>query len=280
MSTFAVVVFPDERRANEGLRALEVLHEEGSVTAYSTAVVGRRPDGTVDAKEETGPGAVGFGAGALVGALVGQLGAPPGAAAGLAAGALVGGWRDHLHAEVTDEFLESVARDLAPGRFAVVAEISEEWLTPLDARMEALGGTVTRAWRQDFVEDFFEKHKVAWKTELEKLRAQRAAARLERMDSMLVAEIADAEESLRKIADGALKRLGETRAELEAKLAALQEQVTKTEPDVRSRVELRIIEIRADLREREAKLLRAYTLAREAVGAPAMRAPLASGGGS
>jgi uncharacterized membrane protein len=191
MSTFAVVVLPDERRAYEGLHALEVLHEEGSVTVYSTAVVERRADGTVEVKQETEPGAVGFGVGALVGALIGPFGGPAGAAAGLAAGALLGGWRDHLHAEVTDEFLESVARELVPGRFAVVAEISEEWLTPLDARMEALGGTVVRAWRQDFVEEFFEKRADAWKAKLEERRANRAAAKVARMESMLAAEIAD-----------------------------------------------------------------------------------------
>lgn len=153
MSTFAVVILPDERTAYEGLHALAELHEEGSVTAYSTAVVGRFLDGKLDVKEETAPGALGRGLGALVGALAGQFGGPSGAAAG----DLLGGWRDHLHAEVTDDFLESVARKLVPGRFAVVAEISEEWLTPLDERMEALGGTVVRAWRQDFVEDFYEK---------------------------------------------------------------------------------------------------------------------------
>ena len=271
MSTFAVVVFPDERRAYEGLHALEVLHEEGSVTVYSTAIVERRADGTVDVKQETEPGAVGFGVGALVGALIGPFGGLAGAAAGLAAGALLGGWRDHLHAEVTDEFLESVARELVPGRFAVVAEISEEWLTPLDTRMAALGGTAVRAWRQDFVEEFFEKRAYAWKAKLEERRANRVAADVARTESILAAEIADAEESLQKTADGALKRLDDTRAELEAKLAALEEQARKANPDVRSRIEQRISEIRAELRERETKLLRAYALAREAIGARSRR---------
>lgn len=271
MSTFAVVVLPDEGRAYEGLHALEVLHEEGSVTVYSTAVVERRADGTVEVKQETEPGAVGFGVGALVGALIGPFGGPVGAAAGLAAGALLGSWRDHLHAEVTDEFLESVARELVPGRFAFVAEISEAWLTPLDARMAALGGKVVRAWRQDFVEEFFAKRADAWKAKLEERRAHRAAANVARMDSMLAAEIADAEESLQRTADGALKRLDETRAELEAKLAALEEQARKAKPHVRSRIEQRITEIRAELRERETKLFRACALAREAVGARSPR---------
>lgn len=149
MSTFAVVVFPDERGAAEGLRALEALHEEGRLTAYSTAVVGRCADGELAVEAEPGPGAHGSGLGALLDALVDQFHGPPGASDGLPAAAPLGSWRGLLHAEVTDEFLESVASVLVSGRFAVVAELSEGWLTPLDARMGALGGTVVRAWRQD-----------------------------------------------------------------------------------------------------------------------------------
>jgi hypothetical protein len=48
-------------------------------------------------------------------------------ALGLAAGGAVGGVRDLRQAEVSDEFLETVQRDLTPGKFAVVAEVSEDW---------------------------------------------------------------------------------------------------------------------------------------------------------
>jgi hypothetical protein len=41
---------------------------------------------------------------------------------------------------------------LAPGRSAIVAEIEEDWVTPLDSHMEAAGGIVLRAWRDD-IED-------------------------------------------------------------------------------------------------------------------------------
>jgi uncharacterized membrane protein len=267
MSEFAVVVFPDERKAREGLLALEMLHEEGSVTLYASALVERDADGTLSVLEQTEPGALGFGVGALVGALIGLFAGPVGAAVGVTAGGLLGGFRDYFHAEVTDEFLASVERELAPGKLALVAEISEEWVTPLDLRMKALGGKVVRAWRQDSVEEFFENRADSWKAKLEERRANRAAAKMARMESMLAAEIADAEKSLQKTACGALRRLDDTRAELEAKLAALEEQSRKARPEVRSRIEQRIAELRADFGERERKLLRAYELAQEAIGA-------------
>ena len=35
-------------------------------------------------------------------------------------------------------------QQLQPGKFAVVAEIQEDWTTPVDTRMEAIGGKVFR----------------------------------------------------------------------------------------------------------------------------------------
>jgi uncharacterized membrane protein len=265
MSEFAVVVFSDERKACEGLHALEVLHEEGSVSVYATAVVERHADGTLSVNEQTEPGALGFGVGALVGALIGVFAGPVGAAVGLTAGGFLGSFRDYFHAEVTDEFLASVERELAPGKFALVAEISEEWVTPLDLRMEALGGKAVRAWRQDFVEDFFDKRADAWKAKLEERRGERASAKVAGMEAKLASEIARGEEAAHKTAAWALKRLDETTAELDAKLAALEEQAEKAKPEVRSRIEQRIAELRVDLGERSEKLLRAYELAQEAI---------------
>lgn len=49
---------------------------------------------------------------------------------------------------------EKKERDLAPGKCAVIAESSEEWLTPLDTRMEELGAKIVRIAeiRSDFTE--------------------------------------------------------------------------------------------------------------------------------
>ena len=47
-------------------------------------------------------------------------------------------------AGVNAEFLDDVSAKLTPGKWAVVSEISEEWVTPVDTRMEALGGIVFR----------------------------------------------------------------------------------------------------------------------------------------
>jgi hypothetical protein len=49
---------------------------------------------------------------------------------------------DLNNARIGDDFIDDVRQQLLPGRFAVVADIQEDWTTPVDTRMEAIGGTV------------------------------------------------------------------------------------------------------------------------------------------
>ncbi|MGA2841551.1 MAG: hypothetical protein ABSG18_15475 [Steroidobacteraceae bacterium] len=46
--------------------------------------------------------------------------------------------------EVDTDFLTDVATALTPGKYAVVADVDEDWVTPVDTRMEAVGGVVFR----------------------------------------------------------------------------------------------------------------------------------------
>jgi hypothetical protein len=40
--------------------------------------------------------------------------------------------------------LADVATALTPGKYAVVADVDEDWVTPVDTRMKAVGGPVFR----------------------------------------------------------------------------------------------------------------------------------------
>jgi hypothetical protein len=84
---------------------------------------------------------------------------------------------------VPTAFVQEVQRDLKPGTFAVVAEVSEEWTAPLDTRMEAVGGTVARERRWDFIDDLIEKRTNARKAEFAEWKAERAGAKAQRMQS-------------------------------------------------------------------------------------------------
>ena len=152
MNKFAAIVFPDERSAYEGLHALRQLHAEGTLTVYGTHVVKRDASGLLHTLKQNDQGPIGLGVGALVDALVGLFGGPVGAALGAAVGGAAGGMHDELHNIVSDEFLERLEQNLSAGRFAVITEISEDWVAPLDARMAELGGTVVREEREPFAE--------------------------------------------------------------------------------------------------------------------------------
>ena len=88
-----------------------------------------------------------FHAGTAIGSLIGLLGGPIGLGIGATAGVLAGGVADLHAAGVRADFIDEVSAALTPGKYALAAEISEEWVTPVDTRMEALGGVVFRTPR-------------------------------------------------------------------------------------------------------------------------------------
>jgi len=265
ISSFVAVVFPDERKAYEGLRALKKLHEECSITMYSNAVVQRSAEGWLSVKEKQTEGPAGTGVGALVGGLIGLLaGGPVGVAAGVASGTALGAFRDLFNLGVSDEFLDTISKELTAGKTAVVAEISEEWVTPLDSRMGTLGGIVVRELRDDFINEELQRRIDRRKAELAQRRAELAAARAERLDTMKEA-VNKAEQRLRMAADSVNARAKRYHEETEAKIHALQDQAKKAGAQAKSRIDDRIAQIRAHEREDLANLEQARKLTEEAL---------------
>jgi uncharacterized membrane protein len=177
------VVFPDEDKAHEGVRAFEELHQEDTLTVYAGALVVKDAAGNVAVKEKRRKGPFRAAAGALLGGLVGLIGGPPVAALGAAAGGLMGGWRDALDLGGGLDFVEAVSRELTPGKSAILAEVEEDSVMPLDSRMEALGGVVHRASRDDFEDERIRREAEARRANFAQLEAERAQAEQERRRS-------------------------------------------------------------------------------------------------
>src|SRR5574342_1007511 len=78
MSKFAVVVFEDEKKAYEGLHALQELHAEGSLTVWGTDILRRDAERRVSIVKRDDQGPLGTGLGMLAGGLVGLFGGPVG----------------------------------------------------------------------------------------------------------------------------------------------------------------------------------------------------------
>ena len=234
MDRMLVVVFDTESKVSEGKKALLQLEDEGHIVVYAHAVVAKNADGTITVKQSNQPGPLGFLVGTTLGSLIGLLGGLPGIAIGAAAGLVAGSVADLNNARIGGDFVDDVSKELLPHRFAVVAEIQEDWTTPVDTRMEALGGTVFRRTLSEVKHTVNDEDIAALKADFAQLKAEHAEARADRkvklqekitqLDSKIQALLEKAKER-REAAERQAKAKVEI---LKAKAAALKGKATKT----------------------------------------------------
>jgi uncharacterized membrane protein len=264
MEKMLVTVFDNESKAYEGSRALRELHAEGSLTVFGMAIVAKSADGKLSVKQSVAEGPLGTAVGSLSGGLIGLLGGPVGAAIGLSAGALLGMFRDLSNLGVSADFLDRVALELTPGRVAIVAEIFEDWVTPLDNRMGALGGVVVRTWRADFEEQMLREDVAAFEAELAQLQAEYRQTTAENK-AKLKARIDEVQAKAEAASDRLLARMDQIERETEAKINALQAQAALAKGDAKARLDNRIAELRADRKRRTSQLKEASGLIKAAL---------------
>ncbi len=176
MDRVLVVVFDNETKAYEGEKALLQLDAEGSISVYAHEVVAKQADGTVTVKQGHGPGPVGTLVGTALGSIIGLLGGPAGVAIGAASGFVAGGLADLNNVRVGQDFIDDVNKQLVPNKVALVAEIKENWITPVDSCMEPLGGIVFRRALSDVRHTIHEENVKAMKADLAQMKAERAKA--------------------------------------------------------------------------------------------------------
>ncbi len=180
MNRALVVVFDNEDKAYQGKEALWQLDGEGSIAVYACIVVAKNPDGTAAVRKEEGTGPLGTVLGTSLGSLVGLLGGPTGLAIGAAAGLASGVAADLHNARISEDFIDDVGKTLTPGKVAVVADVEEDWTTPVDSRMEKLGGTVFRRAVSAVRDTANDEDTAAIKADIAQMKAEHAQAHAER----------------------------------------------------------------------------------------------------
>ncbi|HTS59041.1 MAG TPA: DUF1269 domain-containing protein [Terriglobales bacterium] len=180
MDRMLVVVFDSEGKAYEGKRALQQLDGEGSISLYAYAVLTKNADGTTSLKQGDDLGPIGTLLGTSFGSLIGLLGGPAGAAIGAAAGLGAGSAADLDNARIGADFIDDVAKVLLPNRVALVAEIEEDWTTPVDTRMESIGGTVFRRSLSEVRDTVDDEEVAAMKADAAQMKAEAAKAHADR----------------------------------------------------------------------------------------------------
>ncbi|MGZ8481030.1 MAG: DUF1269 domain-containing protein [Candidatus Limnocylindria bacterium] len=264
MNKILISVFDTEEGAFEGVRALKELHAEGDITMYASAVIAKDAQGQVAVRQAADRGPVGTLVGIVTGSLVGLLGGP----VGMAVGAYVGGTGGVLYDLFTAEFgvdvVDDVSEALTPGKAALVADIDEYWVTPIETRLGELGATTIRHLPGEVLDEQLTREAEATKAELEQLQAelreesgearakvQAAIEARQRKLEMLVARVDTAIEG--------------QKAELEARLTTLRTQWDKARAGQKERIDARIAELNASHEARQAKLQQARELAKKAL---------------
>lgn len=264
MNRMMVAVFPTDAAAHEGLNALEELHARGDITVYSTAVLVKDASGAMRVAQAADPGPVGTAVGMLTGSLVGLLAGPLGAAVGLTTGGAAGLVFDLADLGIGASFLDDVSRALGPGKAALVAEVEETWTTPVDTRLGQLGATVFRRLRAEVVEQQVLNESEAFTTEMKQLRDELARATAETR-AAVARDVSAGKARLAATLAHARSRAEQVQREMEAKLTALDEQITRAGDASRARIQARLAAVQAEYAARSAKVAQAGTLIKEAL---------------
>lgn len=256
MDKMIVIVFDGEPAAYAGARALKELHWEGSITLYSGSVIVRESNGRIQLKQVINLGQAGSVLGTATCALVGALGEE--ATAGM--GAALAGQAPHLSsAGVSEDFLRDVARSLRPNRSAVVAEIEEDWITPLDSLMDMLGGIVFRRVRAELGDAALERDAIILHAETKHLRDELSHV-VGPAKMKLQVKADEARVRLERARDQAQCRLDALMAEADAKVRSLQAQAASAADYAKANIERRIADIQAEYQTRSRRLGRAWQL--------------------
>jgi len=239
------VIFDDEKKAYQGSRALNELDLEGEISIHAESVISKGSDGKLSVKQAEGDFPIRTLGGSALGGLLGLLGGPMGFGIGAAAGGFAGMVTDLWAAGVDGQFLDDVAKVLKAGKYAVVADVNEEWITPVDTRMEALGGVVYRAARSAVAQDQIVREEASMRAELAALRAEHAKAQSERK-KRLQSKIEAFDKKIQAASQRHQQQSEEIRREIDIKLQAVQRRAAQAKGEAKSALEARVADLRRE----------------------------------
>jgi uncharacterized membrane protein len=248
MERMLAVVFDNELKAYDGFRALTELDSEGSISVHAQAVIKRDDKGNLTVKQKGEDLPIRTVSGTAIGALIGLLGGPIGVSIGALAGTFAGSVLDMNQAGVSAEFIDDVYKKLTPGKWAIVADISEEWVTPVDTRMAALGGTVFRTTRRDVEHEHFASDVADLKADIGLLKAEQAKSRTEQKAKIQL-KIDDLNKKFHVKREQAKQRSQQEQEEAKAKVEALEKKVAKAKGEAKANIEARIADIKEKSKE-------------------------------
>jgi len=243
---------------------LRDLHRDGDITLYASAVVVKDPTGKIEIKQAADEGPVGAAVGLVVGGLFGVMGGPAGIALGASLGGLSGLLFDLDSSGIDAAFLDKASNALLPAKAAVLAEIEETWVTPVDTRLRRLGGVVFRRQRSEVVEDQLVRESAEFEAELKALQEELKEANADNR-AAIQEHIQQLKMQIKATQERTKKRLDQAKAETEARIQSLQDQAKQASDRAKQRIEKGIAKVKADFEVRSNKLNQAWKLTKEAL---------------
>ena len=213
MERLIVGIFNGDAEANKGIHALRQLDQEQTVTIYNSAIVQRNGDGTLTVQQFDEGLLTGVSANA-VGGLIGLLGgadsAPKSALAAL-----------YDRARIGQDFLEYVKTTLSPNKTAIMIDVEEDAISPVDSAIEANGGIVFRRTLPKVGEAIREANIAATKADLELMKVEIASVKGDRA-AKLEKRVNDLQTRLDALQDKADRRREEFKQREHAKRELLK----------------------------------------------------------
>jgi uncharacterized membrane protein len=275
MEKVVFVSFEKEKQADDGAWALCELHHVDGITLYWSAVIAKGSDGKIIVRQHTVEHPNATVGGLLIHSLLGLFG-PAAVAVDPGSGALLGAAIEAAKAGITTQFIRSIQNELASGKTGIIAEVDEEWESPLDARMEALGGTVFRQTRIQLEDAFFEKEIEAQQAELAKLESEKLAnaeakekQKSAERNAKLQAKIDATRRKIQQKEEQLNERIQSVTDEGEGKVALIQGQKTNANEEAQAQLDRRLKNIRAEYQSRAKKLAQALEQCKKAHAAHA-----------
>ncbi|MCW5940077.1 MAG: DUF1269 domain-containing protein [Fimbriimonadaceae bacterium] len=264
MNKTLVAIFDTEDAAFTGLTALKDLHHNGDITLFDSAVIKKDNNGQTGVVKAPEGAPTGTFLGMFVGVLAGLVGGPVGVAVGAASGTLVGATVDLLRDNVDYGFVEQVKESLAPGKVAIIADVEETWVTPVDFVVAERGGIVLRRLRHEVVEDQLAREQSEFEAELKELKKDLATA-TDEAKAKIQSRIDSVERSMTEIRAQAEAQAKKIAAEWNAKREAMELQLRSANMRNRARIKDQMEKSKQEYEVRSAKIKQASSLIAEAL---------------
>jgi len=263
MNKILVSVFPNETAAYQGLSALRELHGAGDITLYDADVIIKDASGKTALKETTSHGPLGTIVGIVGGSLVGVVGGPVGVAVGAYMGGIGGAMYDLFKLGISMDFIDEVTTSLRPGTAAVVSDLDESWITPVETKLVPLGAVNIRQTRNQIDDELLDREADELNAELAQLRAEMRETNAANK-AAVQARIDATTTKLHELDDRIVKKLADLHADFDARMATLKAQRQHAQQHAQANIDARMAELKASYETRKARLERAHELSKEA----------------